>query len=222
MKFLNRLASRFPPEIQFELKHHYYRLQIANQTFLTDEPEYALLETLIQPGDWVVDVGANVGHYTNRFSTLVGKNGRVIAIEPAPHTFALLASNVMAFKNKNVTLLNVALSNEMRNKSLIIPYDENNNPNYYRAQIIDVTSQSSLNVLTLRWNDLNINHKVSLVKIDVEGHEESVLLGMENLLSKDHPILIIETESQSVMENLAKYGYSAQRLSNSPNVIFKK
>ena len=40
------------------------------------EPEYGCLGDWIAEGDWVVDVGANVGHYTVRLSQLVGVSGR--------------------------------------------------------------------------------------------------------------------------------------------------
>ena len=40
------------------------------------------------PGDGFVDVGANVGYYALLASELVGPEGRVVAIEPLPESFA--------------------------------------------------------------------------------------------------------------------------------------
>lgn len=48
------------------------------------------------PGDWALDIGANVGHYTKRMSDLAGPEGRVIAFEPVPDTFAVLCANAQA------------------------------------------------------------------------------------------------------------------------------
>src|SRR5881296_3836076 len=110
LSFMKRLASLFPHSWQQELKRHYYRRQIRRQTFETAEPEFKLLSSIVSPGDWVIDVGANIGHYTKQFSELVGSEGRIFALEPVPDTFALLAANASLFKYRNVTLLNVAAS----------------------------------------------------------------------------------------------------------------
>jgi predicted methyltransferase len=109
---IKKLASRLPSLWQQELKRLYYRCQIHRQTFETTEPEFLILDQLISAGDWVIDIGANVGHYTKRFSDLVGPQGRVIAVEPVPDTFALLAANVLLFQYRNVTLLNLAASDQ--------------------------------------------------------------------------------------------------------------
>ena len=39
-----------------------------------------------------------------------------------------------------------------------------------------------------------MKHKISLVKIDVNGHEYSVVRGLQNIIKKNKPVLIIETE----------------------------
>jgi hypothetical protein len=44
---------------------------------------------------------------------------------------------------------------------------------------------------------------------------------MENTLSRDHPILIVETLSKVVEANLVQYGYHAKRLPDSPNILFQ-
>src|SRR5438105_15643228 len=98
---LKRIAATLPPAWQNELKRIYFRRQIQRDRFITSEPEYDLLSSLVADGDWVVDVGANVGHYAKRFSQLVGRTGRVIAFEPVPETFALLAGNLQILAQAN-------------------------------------------------------------------------------------------------------------------------
>jgi precorrin-6B methylase 2 len=105
-----RTAARLPHTLQQALKRYYFRREIRRGTFQTDEPEWALSTRWLSPGDWAIDVGANIGHYTKRFSDLVGPAGRVIAFEPVPATFELLASNAAHFGMANVTLLNLAAS----------------------------------------------------------------------------------------------------------------
>jgi hypothetical protein len=60
-----------------------------------------------------------------------------------------------------------------------------------------------------------------LAKIDVEGHEISVLKGMENILTRDFPILIVEGDSNEVNSYLVSLGYTSRRIQGSVNQIFE-
>ena len=80
-------------------------------------PAYEPFETLvlslqIKPGDTVIDLGANVGHYTTRFSSYVGSEGSVYAFEPDPTAFNALSKTVNVIPLKNVTLDNRAVANK--------------------------------------------------------------------------------------------------------------
>jgi FkbM family methyltransferase len=220
MFLIKRVAAHFPDRWQAELKRIHFSLQISKGTFLTDEPEYKILHTLIKPGDWVVDIGANVGHYTRKFSELVGPNGRVLAFEPVPNTFALLSANTQLFKNNNVTLINAAVSDKLEVTGMDMPKFSTGLTNYYMAHL-SPDSNSELSVMTLSLDSLNFTQHIALVKIDAEGHEAYVLAGMQELIKRDHPVLIIETDSEKIIDNLSLLGYTSEKLKGSPNILFK-
>jgi FkbM family methyltransferase len=222
MTLLKRLAARLPHFWQYALRRIYFGLQVRWNRFFTSEPEYALLPTLLSPGDCVIDVGANIGIYTKRCSELVGRDGRVIAFEPVPETFALLAGNVQRFGFSNVTLINAALSDEAAFVGMRVPTFDTGLKNVYEARLVHDTDRQTegLHVMVLRLDALNIPQRVALVKIDVEGHEAFVLRGMVDLLQRDHPSLIVETNSPDVEANLCSMGYLAKRLDGSPNILF--
>jgi len=215
-----KIAARLPSRWQDELKRIHFWRQICKGTFTTGEPEYKILHNFINLGDWVLDIGANVGHYTKRFSELVGAHGRVIAFEPVPETFSILSANVQLFAHPNVTLINAAVSDRTGVVAMSIPKFSTGLANYYKAQISS-GAESSLSVLTLSLDSLSISRRIVLVKIDVEGHESFVLDGMKNLLERHHPILIIETSSKEVIDTLSSLGYTAEKLQTSPNILFK-
>jgi FkbM family methyltransferase len=217
--FLKRLSSRLPLLWQQELKRLMFRHEIRYQKFRSYEAEFPILGSLIAAGDWVVDVGANVGHYTKRFSDLVGPGGRVIAVEPVPETFELLAANVLLFQHRNVTLLNVAASEQPGVAGMQIPRFETGLNNYYQASLSKGTAHTY--VLTLRLDALAFPHPIKLMKIDAEGHDPAVLRGAGALLARDHPILILETSSSEVSEHLQELGYTSERLPGSPNRLFR-
>jgi len=215
---LKRLASRMPQGWQLELNRHRYRRQIARGAFATDEPEYALLNSLLDEGDWAIDVGANIGHYVKRLSELVGANGRVIAFEPVAETFSLLAANVQHCRLQNVTLLNTAASEHTGITGISIPRFENGLLNYYEASVGH--GNGGVPVMTLSIDSLCLPHCVRLVKIDAEGHELEVLKGMTQLLARDKPVLIVEANCGQVDAFLASLDYTIQSLPNSPNHIY--
>lgn len=217
---LKRLASMLPLSTLLELKRIHYSRQIKSSNFGADEKEYDLLSTWLTEGDWVIDVGANIGQYTKKMSDLVGDNGRVIAFEPILETFYLLAANTNKFINKsNVSLFNSAISDSMVVLGMDIPQSATGLNNYYQAHLVELNTAHS--VLCIPLDNFDFPKNIKLVKIDAEGHELHVLKGMKNLISRDHPVLIVEDHSKDVEEFLMnQFGYNKEKLENSPNIIF--
>lgn len=219
ISFLKRLASRLPNDWQYYLKRIRYTRQIRKNKFVSLEHEYNLVDQFIKPGDWVIDIGANVGYYTRKFSDLVGVNGRVIAIEPIPETFSLLASNVRNFQYDNVTLFNCAISTQFSPVNMDLPYFDTGIKNFFEAKITQDGSDG-IHVIALNIDALGINVPISFVKIDTEGHEVSVLEGMKNLIDKYHPTLMIEINTDDIILKVEEMGYSSHRIAQSHNVVF--
>src|SRR5579875_1722626 len=67
-------------------------------------------EQLIQPGQFVFDIGANAGFYSLLASVLVGPAGRVFAFEPATRNIAHLRRHLRINNMSNVIVLEAAVS----------------------------------------------------------------------------------------------------------------
>jgi FkbM family methyltransferase len=217
--WLKSLSSRLPLRTQQKLKRWHFAHQLRTRQFTTTEPEYGRLDGWVRPGDWVIDVGANVGHYTVRLSGLVGPAGRVMAFEPVPETFEILASLVSAAGAHNVSLFNVAASAEVGIAGVSLPRFSSGLTNYYMANL--TSGGGEFNVLTLPLDALIPPKAISLVKIDVEGHELQALKGMQALLRRDRPRLIVEGRSGDVASFLTDLGYRFVELEGSPNRVFE-
>src|SRR5262249_44519922 len=78
-----------PRAIQLEIRR---RVLTASLRYDTARVEFDAggVRLLVKPGDFVIDVGANVGAYTSLLSSLVGSNGRVWAFEPLPENHEVL------------------------------------------------------------------------------------------------------------------------------------
>ncbi len=217
---LKRIASVLPTRWQQALKRLHLGRAIRRGEFTSDEPEFARLAEWVRPGDWAVDVGANIGHYTFRLSQLVGGSGRVIALEPVPLTFELLAANAARLAHANVTLLNVAASDQPKAVTMTLPKFHTGLDNYYMASITE-GGTGGLQTLSVPIDSLELPHAVSLIKLDVEGHELPALRGMRRLLQRDRPTLIVEGNSIDVASELFGLGYRMEQIPGSPNRIFR-
>ncbi len=221
LALIRRLASRhLPATLRTELYRFYSRRQIRRGTFVSREPEYPLLKNFVCAGDWAIDVGANVGHYTKILSDLVGPTGRVLAFEPIPQTFSILSSNVLIFSNQNVSSFCTAASSRFGMVGLVVPRGKASAPNFYRAGITN--GKSDVLVLSVPLDFLKIPGRLALIKIDVEGHEEQVIAGSLGLLKQHRPVLVIEAGSNeaSLRTTIQSLSYTVQRLPDSPNLLF--
>lgn len=215
---LKRLSSALPLRTQQRLKRAHFAHQIRSGAFASPEPEFKELGGWVHAGDWVVDVGANVGHYTAALSRLVGAGGRVLAFEPVPETFELLTANMAVVGLRNVSLFNAAVSDRTATAAMSLPRLHSGLTNYYRAAL--TSSADDWSVLTLAIDNVPPPKPVTLIKMDVEGHELRALMGMRKLLERDHPRLIIEGSSDEVERFLGEIGYGYTELPDSPNRVF--
>ena len=176
------------------LKHHLPRAWFHFKFFKykyrrRGEPELWLVRHLIEPGSTAVDVGASIGMYAAEMAHYAGK---VLAFEANPNAAAFTA-RVAA---RNVEVINVALSSAPGRATLKIPLNakgrgidelatiETANPQHLgAAQCAEIEMK--------RLDDFAIEN-CSFIKIDVEGHEESVLDGAAGLIATQRPVLMVE------------------------------
>src|SRR5579863_205199 len=84
-----------------------YVLREQNDFF---EDELPFVRLLLQPGQHVIDIGANYGTYTLPMAQKVGANGHVWAFEPSSSTAQFLAQGIAANGFGHVTLEQNAVS----------------------------------------------------------------------------------------------------------------
>ena len=195
------------------------RSVIAESIFLTGmwEPEVTdFASSWLRPGMVAVDVGAHVGYYTLLFAKLVGEDGHVFAFEPIPAVSRCLEQNIRLNGFTNVTRFSTALLDV-----------DGNSPIGRKGKLVqgDATSTEDPIIETRvfdHWREVWGIGSVDLIKIDVEGAEMNVLLGMEKYLCDSKPRLLIELHPQGVrdfgfspgifLEFLSERGYRAQAI----------
>ena len=134
-----------------------------------------MMET-VKPGDTVVDIGANIGYFTLLLSSLVGPTGRVIAIEAAPATAALLRENIALNRCNNVDVREVAVTEQPGTLKLFHSKYADGNTGHQTliegrgSDVFDLVKADTL--LAVLGADAA---RASFIKIDIEGAELPVL-----------------------------------------------
>ncbi len=152
------------------------------------EPELKLLPYLVDPQRCSIDVGANRGSYTYFLAKL---SPHVYAYEPNPAMRQYLTS---AAASENVTISGKALTDTNGEATLIIPFNGKrcaNNTGSLEGSDAAASEQVRVTVAAGRLDDEPIEN-VGFVKIDVEGHERSVLAGARDLILRDRPAMLVE------------------------------
>lgn len=138
----------------------------------------------LRPGDVCWDVGANVGHYTLSFSDRVGTTGTVVAFEPSPMNFARLREATA--ERGNVILVNAGLgSHDGR-----VRFQQGADELGATSRVTTAAAEGTLEVEIRSAASLLATHEVpapNAIKIDVEGHEYEVFLGLSEVLAS--PVL---------------------------------
>ena len=138
----------------------------------------SLFRRILGPGGVMVDVGANIGYFSLLAASLVGKTGKVIAIEAHPRNFEILSDTVRDNGLEQVTALNIGLSDE-NGSAQIIMADQNEFANR-TASMVAQPGLSGPTVSLRRLDDCIDDWKIDaidLLKVDVDGFETKVLRG---------------------------------------------
>jgi FkbM family methyltransferase len=180
------------------------------------EPEYYMLDHLVDPARAALDVGANEGFYAGRLAQLTKT---VHCFEPIPW----FAEEIRRKLDPRVVVHQCAVSNRSGSAELRIPYrgDTEFHGNSTLEEGNPLFGSTRINLVPCKLARLDdmISEPVGFIKIDVEGHEISVLEGAQRILDQHKPVLLIESERrhnaqapESVFHFLQERGYTGMFL----------
>lgn len=169
----------------------------------TLEPELTMLfESIVKEGHHVLDVGANCGVHALNFSKLVGKHGKVWAIDPVHYNVRKLRLNGALNGARNLSIKHCALG-ATKGKMLMNIAKEDSfftgnsslalNEKMEKLQQLNSLENVEVDVDTLdSFVEENSIKKLDFVKIDVEGFEIEVLKGARSVLELLKPVVVME------------------------------
>ncbi len=137
----------------------------------------------------VMDIGANHGYYTVLMGDLVGPGGKVICMEPFPTTRQLLTRNVSVngFAGRTVIEGRAVADVSGRRMAMVCPPTE---PKNARILWNAASDAGDAEVETLALDDLDATG-VDFIKVDVEGAEERMWVGMQGFLDRNPAVRLL-------------------------------
>lgn len=170
-------------------------------------PIHAAMQEFLKRGDIFIDIGANIGLFS--IIAAAKYEAEVYAFEPSERELKRLARNAV-LNNVTIKTFPVALGNVAMEGSMYL--QETGNHMMNRISSTDIAGAGVLRCQIQRLDALlqpEIFRRVRLVKIDVEGYEMNVLLGMKDALGyMRHAAFVVEVTPKWLEQN----GYSVLEL----------
>lgn len=211
-------------EVLFDKLEH--KLRILKHLILSPENEVVWLKSLDKNFDVSIDAGANRGYISELLSK---KSKNVISIEPIDY-LANYLENVMP---KNCIVLNNAASSIEGKIMIKIPLNKKGKDisalssierlnNFEDSDEVTSHRETLIEMITIDSyvDSMFPERKIDFIKIDVEGHEESLIEGSKKTIIKHSPIVLIEMEQrhgaslEKIYDFFASNGFSSYYVDN--------
>jgi FkbM family methyltransferase len=166
--------------------------------------EDKVVRDIIEEGDCVWDVGANIGYMALTFRHSVGEIGNVVCFEPSPTARTFLFESTRPYKNIEIVPKAVGkISGEVSFKERDqLDQSQCMNDGEIDCFVVPLIS------LDEEWDDRG-NPNVDFIKVDVEGFDANVFEGASSVISNTRPNIMFEALSDKeyfkILELLKSY-----------------
>lgn len=159
----------------------------------------------------IFDIGANTGYFS-LLGAKIDPKAKIYGFEPLPAALKAFKHNVKINRIKNIEIVSKAVSNEKGTLTLYVPKGDIPTSSSLVKGFREAAVEIKVPTITLdMFCKQKKIRKIDLIKIDTEGAEHFAFQGSDEILKRDHPIIICEVLGGDAMKwhqkNLPKYGY---------------
>jgi FkbM family methyltransferase len=164
-----------------------YRPLYAAYKTCTDRAERALLRKILFQGAVAVDVGANIGIYSQFLARCVGPTGQVHSFEPSPANFKHLSAATRELLN--VRLTQAAVGEKSGQGELYISDKLNVDHRAYKTNG-DLRRSVATEMVALD-DYFKPGQRVDVIKMDIQGYELHALRGARRVMQENPNIKLL-------------------------------
>lgn len=157
----------------------------------------------IKPGWVCLDIGANIGYFTELMASLSGPEGKVLSFEPNKRLVQKYLESTLINDQTNssdIKIFDCGLSNKDEVVELVIPHNNIGAANLFN---LDYAGPCIKELVRMRRLDSVYDGKIDFIKIDIEGHEEQAWEGFPQS-AIDCPLIVAELGPYHSDEFLSK------------------
>jgi FkbM family methyltransferase len=190
-----------------------------------ERSETKFIARIVQPGDSVVDAGANIGFHTVHMAKLAGPGGHVDAFEPLDYLADALDASIEENEfGAIVRVHRLALDERDGLRSLRhAPRTVNFGGGHLAPDGPVPPDHADVLVPTARLDDVLAGRRCRFIKLDVEGAEPRVVRGAIATLANEKPVILAELHERQLqlvsgigatafIAQMAALGYACKRL----------
>ena len=179
---------------------------------------------LIDKGDVIIDIGANLGYYSFLFSRWTGNSGKVFAVEPITIYNEVFNEKANRSGNKNITLFPYALGSEEKTVELVssphLGFLSTGLPHVYdpqrdgKIENQEYKFEAQMKRPSVLFGNMD---RIDYIKCDIEGFEYIVLSDMKEIIRKHKPKVQVEVWPDNEKKLLGMFnelGYLPYKLNN--------
>ncbi len=134
--------------------------------------DHYLINSLVKPGNVVVDIGAHIGCFSILAAQRTGKTGKVVGFEPQQHNFELLQANIDINSCYPLEACRIAITGSNRKRQLSTCYANSGGHTLLSEGINQQTVQGW--TLETALEAVKIEY-IDLLKLDCEGSEFEII-----------------------------------------------
>lgn len=211
-----------------DLSDHVIGLNILRGGYEREEIEF--VRSVLKAGDTAIDAGGHIGFFTMQMAAMVGPTGAVYSFEPYGPNADLLERSIdeNRFEDR-VTVQRAAVGATTGTATLTFPTETLNSGGAYllRAGTSPLTGNQKADVPIVALDDVTLQGRVRLIKMDVEGAEPQVIRGAARLLAEHRPTILSELHptqlhrasgvtADQFLDQMRAVGYRARTVDGAP------
>lgn len=186
------------------------KARIANLGNVYEELIDHLSQCLMQPGQIVVDGGANIGMHTRTFAKRVSPGGFVHAFEPTPEVAARNEEILRGMGLQTAAKVHrIGLWHESGTSEFCFFPNRPGRSSLKPGSVDD--APTIINIQLARLDDVIRDDIVSFIKLDVEGAEINAIRGAEQTIRRSNCVIVFENGLQGTAN---QFNYSADDFFN--------
>ena len=171
---------------------------------------------------FLIDCGCNFGFYSFYTASLSEEN-EIISIEASKKTLEEFNENLKINNFNNIKVINKAVL-EVDNQQIEFNESEKDWESSFLDPTFNILQKNSVNSITIDSlvENINMDNRLLILKIDVEGADFNVLDGAKNTIEKRKPFIIIEFSKYIFKNKKFNYDYLLNFLKTNNYQVYSK